>query len=117
VVAASNSLPVVVRPTIAGVTAGPADIVLAVNPPLFPGQRVTVSLVRLDGDATHAGDELSFVLSPVGSGSAPQPSVTVPRSAVPDGKWLVRVQVDGVESLPEQVDGVYGAPAITLPAS
>ncbi|MFD7324214.1 DUF4255 domain-containing protein [Streptomyces sp. NPDC059875] len=116
VVAASNSLPVVVRPTVVGVTVGPTDIVLALNPPLFPGQRATVSLLRLDGDAARAGGELSFVLPPIRPGAPPEPFVTVPRSGVPDGRWLVRAQVDGVESLPEQVDGAYRAPAITLPA-
>jgi hypothetical protein len=115
VIAASNSLPVVVRPTVVGVTAEPTGIVLALAPPLFSGQHATVSLLSLDGDAEDARDELSFALPPIGPDGPPQPSVTVPRGAVPDGRWLVRVRVDGVDSLPEQADGTYQSPAITLP--
>ncbi|MER6161662.1 DUF4255 domain-containing protein [Streptomyces sp. NPDC001868] len=116
VTAASNSLPVVVRPAVAEVTAGPTDIVLALDPPLFPGQHATVLLLRLDEDTHDARGELCFVLPPIGPDAPAQPSVTVPRAAVTDGRWLVRIQVDGVDSLPHRVDGVYQAPAITLPA-
>ncbi|MFD8262922.1 DUF4255 domain-containing protein [Streptomyces griseoluteus] len=114
--AASNRLPVTVRPTVVRVTVGAADVQVELAPPLFAGQGATVSLNRLDTAATTtAPGELSFVVPPVRPGAPALVSVDLPRSAVPDGSWLVRVRVDGVESLPELVDGVYGAPAVTLP--
>ncbi|WP_405656431.1 DUF4255 domain-containing protein [Streptomyces sp. NBC_01386] len=116
ILAASNRLPVTVRPTVVRVTVGAADVLVELAPPLFAGQGATVSLNRLDTAATTtAPGELSFVVPPVRPGAPALVSVDLPRSAVPDGSWLVRVRVDGVESLPELVDGVYGAPAVTLP--
>ncbi|MFJ2865882.1 DUF4255 domain-containing protein [Kitasatospora sp. NPDC087314] len=127
IVATSNRLPVTVRPTVVRVTVGTADLLVVLDPPLFAGQGATVSLTRLDSAATtattatsvtsvtSAPDELSFAVPPVRRGAPPLTSVDLPRRAIPDGRWLVRVRVDGVESVPELVDGVYQAPAVTLP--
>jgi hypothetical protein len=41
--------------------------------------------------------------------------VVLPRSDVPDGSWLLSLQVDGAQSVPELVGDTYGAPALTLP--
>jgi hypothetical protein len=109
-VASSNALPLLLRPavTVAGTSA--SEVTLAVAPPLQEGQRASVLLGRLDGPG-----ERSFVLPPVPEDEAPLDTLVLPRAEIPDGRWLVRVQVDGVESLPELVGEVYGAPELTLP--
>ena len=43
-----------------------------------------------------------------------QPSITLARSGIPDGTWLVTVQVDGVDSQPDVVGETYGEPALAL---
>lgn len=105
--ASSNAVPVVVRPSVTVGQVG-ATVPLIVDPPLRAGQRVTVLLSSL---ADGAG--LSIALAPVAAPS--QREVELERSDIPDGHWLVRVQVDGVDSLPEVVGDRYAAPALTLP--
>ena len=90
------------------------EVTLTVAPPLQAGQRVTVVLGRLEGGAPD-------------DPSAPDPGPaagrrrragrrsSLPREEIPEGRWLVRVQVDGVDSLPEIVGETYGAPDLTLP--
>jgi hypothetical protein len=112
VVAASNALPLVVRPTVTVGDVGDDEVALTVAPPLQSGQRVTVALGRLEpGDPA----DVALVLPPVAEADAPQASLALPRDEIPDGRWLVRVQVDGVDSLPEIVGETYGAPDLTLP--
>lgn len=110
----SNALPVTVRPTVTAVRADATDVTVDLSPPLLAGQRATVGLSRIAGGSPTARDTLSFVLPPVADAAQPQSSVQVSRSDVPDGEWLVRVQVDGVDSLPERVGEVYQAPSLTL---
>jgi hypothetical protein len=113
--ATSNALPLTVRPI---VTVGPvtaAGITLQLVPPLWEAQRATVVLGRLSGGAPADPSTVTVVLPPVAAADAPLSSVTVPRADVPDGTWLVRVMVDGVDSLPELVGDTYGAPSVTLP--
>jgi hypothetical protein len=100
------------------VTVGPvtaAGITLQLVPPLWEAQRATVVLGRLSGGAPADPSTVTVVLPPVAAADAPLSSVTVPRADVPDGTWLVRVMVDGVDSLPELVGDTYGAPSVTLP--
>lgn len=108
VLAASNVVPVLVRPeiTVSGPDAG--VVTLAVRPPLRAGQRAVVTLDRLSGDP----DSLSFVLPP---GTSTQATVALDAAEIGSGTWLVRIGVDGAESLPELVDDSYGAPAVTVP--
>lgn len=115
VVATSNSLPLLVRPTVtvAGVDAD--EVTFALSPPLSARQQVSVLLSRLDGAGADQPSELTVVVPPVADGDAPLAQITVPRTELSDGRWLVRVQVDGVQSLPELVGEVYGRPALTLP--
>jgi hypothetical protein len=115
VVAASNAVPVLVRPelTISGPAGG--AVTLEVSPPLQAGQRATVSLGRLSGGAAGDPDTLSFAIAAVPAGSPPQPTVTLDAADVAAGSWLVRIAVDGAESLPELVGDTYGAPQVTLP--
>jgi hypothetical protein len=112
-VAASNVLPVLLRPE---VTVGPvtaAEATLTVSPPLFAGQRATVLLQPVPGGPGPA-QTVAVRLAPVPRDSAPQPTVVLDRAAVPDGSWLVRVQVDGAESLLELAGDTYGRPALVL---
>jgi hypothetical protein len=114
-IAASNALPLLLRPavTVTGTTAD--EVTLTMSPPLVAGQRASIMLDRLPGGAPADPTEVSITLPPVPTTSAPQTAVTLPRVDVPDGTWLVRLRVDGVDSLPELVGETYGAPALTLP--
>jgi hypothetical protein len=122
VVAVSNAVPVQVHPTVTvgAVTPGPGGTVtLEIAPPLFPGQRALVQLGRLDPPppppAPDVARYLVVDLAPVPRDGTPQGTVSIPRAEIPDGHWLVRVQVDGIESVPTLVGDVYGAPALVLP--
>ncbi|WP_251096586.1 DUF4255 domain-containing protein [Streptomyces sp. Caat 7-52] len=117
VLATSNALPVTLRPTVTRVSTDGGHISIGLQPPLTAGQRATVFMTRIAASTVSGPDALSFVLPPLPAGSPPQPSVDVPRDQAPAGEWLVRVQVDGAESLPQPVGEVYGAPSITLPAT
>jgi hypothetical protein len=105
---------VLVRPDVSVQSTGPAEVTLAVDPPLFAGQRATVTLQSLPGTAGPART-VSIDLLPVLAGSPAQSAVVLPRSDVPDGSWLLSLQVDGAQSVPELVGDTYGAPALTLP--
>jgi Pvc16 N-terminal domain len=111
-VAGSNAVPVLVRPEVevTGVTA--TEVTLSVAPPLQEGQRASVILGRLDGAAEPT--EVTLVLPPVSEDDAPLAELVLPRADLPDGHWLVRVQVDGADSLPQLVGEVYGEPDLTL---
>ena len=112
--ATSNAVPVLVRPDVSVQSTGPAEVTLAVDPPLFAGQRATVTLQSLPGTAGPART-VSIDLLPVLAGSPAQSAVVLPRSDIPDGSWLLSLQVDGAQSVPELVGDTYGAPALTLP--
>ena len=115
VVAASNALPVEVRPTVT-VGAVTADSVrLDFEPPLFSGQRAEVELGRLDAAAPPAPRHLVLALDPVPQDASPRTHVELDRADLPaEGRWLVRLQVDGVESLPTLVEDAYGTPELDL---
>jgi hypothetical protein len=114
-IATSNTLPLLVRPvvTVAGITSD--TVALSVKPPLAAGQRATVLLSRLAGGGPGDPGDLTISLPAVATTAAPQSSVELHREVIPDGRWLVRLRVDGVDSLPELAGETYGAPALTLP--
>ncbi len=118
VITASNALPVEVRPTVTVGAVTAASVRLDVAPPLFGGQRAEVELSRLDAGppppAPAGARHLVLCLDPARDAPA-QPQITLDRSDLPvDGRWLVRVQVDGVTSLPTLVGDAYGAPELDL---
>ncbi|MER5384419.1 DUF4255 domain-containing protein [Streptomyces sp. NPDC002688] len=117
VVGASNALPVTIRPTVTRAVSDDNGILLEVTPPLFAGQRATVRFSRPAGAGGTGPDTVTVVLPPGAPGTPPQPSLRVPHREVPFGAWLVRVQVDGVESLPEPVGRQNGSPAVRLSPS
>jgi hypothetical protein len=110
--AATNALPVLVRPTVTVGAVSATEIRLTVAPPLFPGQRATVVLQTPPG--TEPARTVSVQLAPLPHDAAAQPTVVLDRPAVPDGTWLVRIQVDGADSRLELVGETYGAPELVL---
>jgi len=112
ITATSNAVPLLLRPEVSAVSADASTVTLTLAPPLQAGQRVGVQLSRLDDAGPDAQGVVSLVLPPV---TAPSASVPFPLGDVPAGNWLVRVQVDGVDSLLKMVGETYGAPALTVP--
>lgn len=115
VMTTSNSLPLLVRPTVDVAALDADEVTLELSPPVVAGQQVSVLLTRLSGGAAGEPSELTVVLPPVAAGTAPAAQIAVPRTGLLEGTWLVRVQVDGVQSQPGLVGEVYGQPALTLP--
>jgi hypothetical protein len=115
VTATSNSVPLLVRPTVAVGAVDATSVPLTVSPPLQAGQRVSVLLSRLVDAGPDATSAVTLVLAPVAAAEAPTSSVVLSRADLPAGTWLVRVQVDGVSSLADLVGDTYGSPTLTLP--
>lgn len=114
VAGSSGVLPLVVRPVVTpSVTA--TEVSLAVDPPLRPLQRASVVLTGLTASGTSPTDMLTFRFDPVPAGGPDQATLTIPTGEVPAGDWLVRVSVDGVDSLPSLVGETFGSPAVTIP--
>ena len=112
-----NAVPVVVRPSVGVDSATATEMTLTITPPVQPRQRLSVLLARLSAPVEGGPDDVTLVLSPIAAGEAPASSLTVSREGVPAGEWLVRVQVDGIESLPEASAETFDQPAVTLPAA
>jgi hypothetical protein len=115
VVATSNAVPILVRPTISSPAVAGGNLTFDVTPGIFARQRAIVTLRRLSGGDTGDPDEMAFALTRVVDDVPPQTTVTLAADDIPDGTWLIRIEVDGVESLPSLVGETYGAPAVTLP--
>ena len=106
VVAASASLPLTVRPQVAVAAVHPDVVDVTVTPAVRAGQRATLTLARRAGEP--GSEALTVSLPAPASGEPPQDTFAVPRAALANGTWLLRIDVDGVESLPEpDTDGVY----------
>jgi hypothetical protein len=112
VLARSNAVPVLVRPTVTVAATTQTQVRLSVSPPLYPGQRATVTLSALDGAASAP---IAFTLALLPPDAAASTDVLLDRADIPDGAWLVRIVVDGAESLPELDGETYAAPALRLP--
>lgn len=114
VAGASNALPVTVRPTVTRAVSGETGVLLDLTPPLFACQQATLLFSRPPGSGGIGPGTVTVVLPPKAPGTPPQPMLRVSHGEVPSGAWLVRVQVDGVDSLPEPVDQPHGSPAVPL---
>jgi len=109
VVARSAAVPVLVRPQLSAVGVSGGSARFTVSPPLFPGQRATLTL-------SGPGGPVAFALDPVAPGAAPAGAVVVDVTGVGAGEWLARIEVDGAQSLPGlDAGGVYAAPAVSVP--
>ncbi|MFI0975418.1 DUF4255 domain-containing protein [Streptomyces sp. NPDC021093] len=125
--AESNVSPVTVRPTVAGeVTTAPGDeepdrvrvFTVPLDPPAGPRQRVVLLLNEHRPPGGRTARAYTFLAPPPGAEGAPdRPSVAVPTTGVEPGTYLVRVQVDGAESvLTTGDDGRYDLPRVTVTA-
>jgi hypothetical protein len=122
----SNAVPLVVVPTVSDLSAAGSQVELSVTPAIVEGQRVVVTFGRLP----EAGDPPGTTPRVVAATLPPWPPQAPPTTGdpsrtelevdldepLPAGTWLVRVGVDGVESVPVLgAGGTYDAPTVTLP--
>ena len=118
----SNVAPFVLRPTItasvgnvtgSGSQPRSADVTVTVQPAVSRTQRVVLLLSQLEVPTGQTPGAFTFVAPP--RAVEDSTSVTLPVVGLPAGSYLVRVQVDGAESLPTLNDaGQYDAPRIVL---
>jgi hypothetical protein len=114
VVARSAAVPVLVRPRLSAVGVSGGRAQFTVSPPLFAGQRATLTLTGL-GDPPGRGP-VAFALDAVPPGSAPSGAVVVDAGGLAAGDWLARIEVDGAQSLPgTDGAGLYAVPAVSVP--
>jgi hypothetical protein len=110
----SNVAPFVLHPTI-GVTSavasvsGGTDVVLNLTPNIGINQRAVLLLDSLPGDPLR-----SFMSQPVVS-AVDSSQVIINIHGVTAGKYLVRVQIDGAESLLTTMANVFSGPTVTMP--
>ncbi|MDT0184482.1 DUF4255 domain-containing protein [Microbacterium sp. ARD31] len=118
VVGRSNAVPLVVLPTVGTVTASGGEVHVAVQPPLVEGQRAVVTLGRL-ADPADPPDQVQPVVAatlPPQPAGPPVAVLDIPDDDLSPGTWLVRVSVDGAESVPSLgAGGTYDAPVVVLP--
>lgn len=120
----SNAAPFVLRPTVAGaVTSAPGgepgviDVTVPLDPPVRKPQRVVLLLNEFQPPATRSRFAYSFE-APSRNQPASPPTVaaiTFPTVGVQPAEYLVRVQVDGAESV-LGVDGTgqFASPRVTF---
>jgi hypothetical protein len=125
--AESEAAPVVVRPVVTGTVSAALDgVVSVVTVPVAPAvgriQRVLLSLNEHHPPEDRAARAYTFVAAPPTPPAPGQPvpesstSVTVRLPGVAAGTYLVRVQVDGAQSvLAVGPDGRFDTPRVTLP--
>jgi hypothetical protein len=122
---ASDAVPLVVRPTVTGpalqnVTGAGNDLrsatfVCTVAPALGAAQRASVLLVQTQPAAGAAPQAYAIDVPPRAAGSAAMTKLSVPCTGLVPGTYLVRLSVDGVESvLGLDANGKYASPAVTL---
>jgi len=97
---------------------------LTIDPPVAATQRVMLLLNQTPGTLSPPGTPLSYTFaapppytlaSPPAQTPPPSSRVSIPYSGVVPGSYLVRVQVDGVESLLTQdSSGVFNGPQVNL---
>ena len=102
----SNVTAFVLRPTITKID--DATKVASVTPTIGQRQRVVILLNELTENTPAA---YTFVLP---SRDADSNEITIPVSGVEAGTYLVRVQVDGAESLLDLEDGEYAGPKVVI---
>jgi len=111
----SNSMPWLLLPTVGAVTKTATLVRVTVVPPLREGQRTGVSFGRLSGGQPDDPPLVGATFPPVSEADAPLLRLEVPIAELTDGTWLVRVEVDGVESQPTMSGDTYDGPAVTVP--
>ena len=108
----SNIAPFVLRPTIKNPPApSGGGVKLDLVPNIGVGQRAVLLLNTLAGSPPAAFTSAPFL------SNADTGTIVIPADNVPPGKYLVRVQVDGAESLLEYnaATNEFDKPTVTLP--
>ena len=115
----SNVAGFVLRPAITNVSAalGPGstpaekitNVTVQLTPNVGPGQRVVAVL-----NSPSASSQQAYVSEPV-IAAADSNQATLPILNVPAGNYVVRVQIDGAESLLTMSGGQFNAPAVVAP--
>lgn len=122
--AESEVAPVVVRPVVSGAMSAVRNaigvvVTIPVAPTVGPAQRVLVSLNEHHPAEGQAGRAYTFFADPTPppDPNAPGPPPVVVTAPVLDaGTYLVRVQVDGAQSvLAVGADGRFDTPRVTVP--
>jgi hypothetical protein len=91
-----------------GVTLHTADVRVVLTPAVGRTQRVAILLNKLTGGAARA---YTFVAKPRATDTA---TITIGAARVIPATYLLRVQVDGVESRLDVVGNAYAEPKVTL---
>ena len=106
----SNIVPFVLRPTISNPAPEGGGVGVDLVPHIGQGQRAVLLLNTLSGAPPAAYTSLPVVAN------ADAGHIAIPISGVPAGTYLVRVQVDGAESLPHYnaATNEYDKPTVTL---
>lgn len=112
VTARSNGVAVTVRPRVTATATTPTTITVTIEPPRFPMQRAAVLLDPL-GPA-NGRLPVSLSIDPLPATEAPNPTITLSREAIGVGDWLVRLRVDGTDSIPEFDGEALAQPRVTL---
>jgi hypothetical protein len=89
----SNVVALVLHPVIKATSANKARVKLDVNPKLGTGQRAVMVLNGYDPPTLGA---FAFDVPPDQAGKA---NITVPVTGVKNGRYFIRLRVDGAESL------------------
>ena len=112
----SNVAAFVLHPTITLATSSPAadppgsfDVTLTLDPHIGAGQRAMLVLNSLPGVPVAAYTSLPVIAAAAG------PQVTINIAGAPSGSYLVRVQIDGAESLLTMgANGMFNGPVVNL---
>jgi hypothetical protein len=118
VVGRSNAVRLVVVPVVGTVTTSAREVHVPVQPPLVEGQRAVVTLGRLPAPGDPPGQVQPVIAAslPPAPAGTPLAVLDVPSDDLVPGTWLVRVSVDGVESVPTVgAGGTYDSPVVTIP--
>ena len=113
--ARSNALPVVVHPSIAPIAPPtPQQFAVSVHPSIVSGQRAELQLTRVV--AVDGGiNTITLEVPTPDAGDPPAASVAVSRAGIPSGDWIVRLAVDGAESLPTMTGDHWSGPLLSQP--
>jgi hypothetical protein len=114
---ASNIATFAFVPLITNVVAGAGAVDVTCSPPIGAAQRVRLLLNQSDAGPTEVPRAYSFA-APPGNGVVPPATeisvVSVPIANVVSGAYLVRLQIDGAQSIPGMVGDAYGTPEVGL---
>ena len=110
--------PTVSNPTIFTDTSGNRLISVDVIPGVIQGQRIILLLNELDPSSGETPKSYSSILPAFDlvNVAGPVTNIAFPINGFADGKYLIRIQVDGAESpLKQNTEGDYDAPVVTIP--